>query len=109
MFNPDSELNSLIRLDDYKQQRSGGYSTAPFSSKYWAEVRNMGFLRSIGLRWGTLPPASPRRGTKRKTSLQSFFASTHGLRLPSFRPILLENLYLSLYRQYNNIKEQMLE
>ena len=48
MFNPDSELNSLIRLDDYKQQRSGGYSTAPFSIKYRSEVRNMGFLRSIG-------------------------------------------------------------
>ena len=52
MFNPDSELNSLIRLDDYKQQRSGGYSTAPFSIKYWAEVSNMGFLRSIGLKMG---------------------------------------------------------
>ena len=52
MFNPDSELNSLIRLDDYKQQRSGGYSTAPFSIKYRSEVRNMGFLRSIGLKMG---------------------------------------------------------
>ena len=31
MFNPDSELKIPIRLDDYKQQRSGGYSTAPFS------------------------------------------------------------------------------
>lgn len=38
MFNPDSELNSLIRLDDYKQQRSGGYSTAPFSTQYRPEV-----------------------------------------------------------------------
>ena len=52
MINPDSELNSLIRLYDYKQQRSGGYSTAPFSIKYWAEVRNMGFLRSTGLELG---------------------------------------------------------
>ena len=52
MFNPDLELNSLIRLHDYKQQRSGGYSTAPFSIKYWAEVSNMGFLRSIGLKMG---------------------------------------------------------
>lgn len=52
MFNPDLELNSLIRLDDYKQQRSGGYSTAPFSIKYLAEVRNMGFLRSTGLKMG---------------------------------------------------------
>jgi len=31
MINPDSELKIPIRLDDYKQQRSGGYSTAPFS------------------------------------------------------------------------------
>ena len=38
MFNPDSELNSLIRLDDYKQQRSGGYSTAPFSTQYRPEM-----------------------------------------------------------------------
>ena len=52
MFNPDSELKIPIRLDDYKQQRSGGYSTAPFSIKYRTEVRNMGFLRSIGLKMG---------------------------------------------------------
>ena len=65
MFNPDSELNSLIRLDDYKQQRSGGYSTAPFSTQYRPEVsdkrfstqyrsKNGGesFLRSIDLKMG---------------------------------------------------------
>ena len=52
MFNPDSELNSLIRLDDYKQQRSGGYSTAPFSMQYMPEIREKGFLRSIGLKMG---------------------------------------------------------
>lgn len=51
MFNPDSELNSLIRLYDYKQQRSGGYSTAPFSTQYRPEVGVIkGFLRSIGLK-----------------------------------------------------------
>lgn len=59
MFNPDSELNSLIRLDDYKQQRSGGYSTAPFSMQYRPEMEEKGFLRSTGLKWGTLPLASP--------------------------------------------------
>lgn len=59
MINPDSELKIPIRLDDYKQQRSGGYSTAPFSMQYMPEIREKGVLRSIGLKWGTLPLASP--------------------------------------------------
>ena len=47
MFNPDSELKIPIRLDDYKQQRSGGYSTAPFSMQYRPETEEKGFLCSI--------------------------------------------------------------
>jgi len=55
-----------------------------------------GFLRNIGLNWGTLPLTSPCRGTKRKTSCYSFFVSTRGLRLPHFRPILLKTCLIIL-------------
>ena len=47
MFNPDSELNSLIRLYDYKQQRSGGYSTAPFSMQYRSEMGEKGVFYAV--------------------------------------------------------------
>ena len=42
----------------------------------------------------TLPLTSPCSGTKRKTAVPLFFASTGGLRLLSFIPILLLSLQL---------------
>ena len=41
----------------------------------------------------TLPLTSPCSGTKRKTTVPLFFASTGGLRLLSFMPILLRSLH----------------
>ena len=54
MFNPDSELKIPIRLDDYKQQRSGGYSTAPFFYTSIDLKGEKGFLHSIGLKWAKM-------------------------------------------------------
>ena len=47
---------------------------------------------SIGMKSSTLPLTSPCSGTKRKTTVPLFFASTGGLRLLSFIPILLLSL-----------------
>ena len=49
---------------------------------------------SIGMKSSTLPLTSPCSGTKRKTTVPLFFASTGGLRLLSFIPILLQSLHL---------------
>ena len=49
---------------------------------------------SIGMKSSTLPLTSPCSGTKRKTTVPLFFASTGGLRLLSFIPILLLSLQL---------------
>ena len=49
---------------------------------------------SIGMKSSTLPLTSPCSGTKRKTTVPLFFASTGGLRLLSFIPILLLSLKL---------------
>ena len=49
---------------------------------------------SIGMKSSTLPLTSPCSGTKRKTTVPLFFASTGGLRLLSFIPILLLSLHL---------------
>ena len=43
---------------------------------------------SMGMKSGGLSLTSPCSGTKRKTAVPLFFASTGGLRLPSFMPIL---------------------
>ena len=43
---------------------------------------------SIGMKTSTLPLTSPCSGTKRKTTVPQFFASTGGLRLLSFMSIL---------------------
>ena len=48
---------------------------------------------SIGMKSSTLPLTSPCSGTKRKTTVPLFFASTGGLRLLSFIPILLLSLH----------------
>ena len=48
---------------------------------------------SIGMKTSTLPLTSPCSGTKRKTTVPLFFASTGGLRLLSFIPILLLSLH----------------
>ena len=48
---------------------------------------------SIGMKSCTLPLTSPCSGTKRKTTVPLFFASTGGLRLLSFIPILLLSLH----------------
>ena len=45
-------------------------------------------------KWGTLLLASPCSGTKRKTTVPLFFASTGGLSLLSFIPTLLRSLHL---------------
>ena len=49
---------------------------------------------SIGMKTSTLPLTSPCSGTKRKTTVPLFFASTGGLRLLSFMPILHHSLQL---------------
>jgi len=40
---------------------------------------------SIGMKTSTLPLTSPCSGTKRKTTVPLFFASTGGFRLPIFQ------------------------
>ena len=52
---------------------------------------------SIGMKSSTLPLTSPCSGTKRKTTVPLFFASTGGLRLLSFIPILLLSLHLLIF------------
>ena len=54
---------------------------------------------SIGMKSSTLPLTSPCSGTKRKTTVPLFFASTGGLRLLSFMPIL--HLSLQIFDYYN--------
>ena len=55
---------------------------------WWGSLRC-----SIGMQSSTLPLTSPCSGTKRKTTVPLFFASTGGLRLLSFIPILLLSLH----------------
>ena len=57
---------------------------------HWYSTRRC----SIGMKSSTLPLTSPCSGTKRKTTVPLFFASTGGLRLLSFIPILLLSLKL---------------
>ena len=54
---------------------------------------------SIGMKSSTLPLTSPCSGTKRKTTVPLFFASTGGLRLLSFIPIV--HLSLQLIKFYS--------
>ena len=57
---------------------------------HWGATRRS----SIGMKSSTLPLTSPCSGTKRKTTVPLFFASTGGLRLLSFIPILHLSLQL---------------
>ena len=52
---------------------------------------------SIDMKSSTLPLTSPCSGTKRKTTVPLFFASTGGLRLLSFIPILHLSLPLNIF------------
>jgi len=52
---------------------------------------------SIGMKTSTLSLTSPCSGTKRKTAVPLFFASTGGLRLLSFIPILHLSLPLNIF------------
>ena len=46
---------------------------------------------------GTLPLTSPCSGTKRKTAVPLFFASTGGLRLPLLSPLYRNRFFLLAY------------
>ena len=60
---------------------------APVEVKVWENDKDSR-PRSIDMESSTLPLTSPCSGTKRKTAVPLFFASTGGLRLLSFISIL---------------------
>ena len=60
----------------------------------WSNLKIYTLRCSIGMKTSTLSLTSPCSGTKRKTTVPLFFASTGGLRLLSFMPILHHSLQL---------------